>query len=76
MLRRVALVVSLLSVASCQTVQTTQGGEVGVNRKQTMTSLISKEIEQQRQQYAQLMAQAKQKELLNQNPNRCSACAR
>jgi predicted Zn-dependent protease len=70
MLRRIAMVVSLVSVASCQTVQTTQGGEVGVDRKQTMTSLISsKEIEQQAsEQYAQLLAQAKQKGLLNQNP--------
>jgi predicted Zn-dependent protease len=69
-LRRFAMVVSLVSVASCQTVQTTQGGEVGVNRKQTMTSMISsKEIEQQAsEQYAQLLAQAKQKGLLNQNP--------
>ena len=36
------------ALGACTTVQTTQGGEVGVNRKQTMTSIItSEEIEKQ-----------------------------
>jgi predicted Zn-dependent protease len=51
-------------------VQTTQGGEVGVDRKQSMTTLISSEqVEKQAaQEYAQVMAQAQKKGLLNQNP--------
>jgi predicted Zn-dependent protease len=59
----------LLSLAACQTVQTTRSGEIGVDRKQTMTSLVSsKEVEQQAsQQYAQVLAEARKKELLNQD---------
>src|SRR4030095_11635593 len=64
-----ALLVSCV-LGACTTVQTTQGGEVGVNRKQTMTSLITtEEIEKQAaQEYAQVMAQAQKKGLLNHNP--------
>lgn len=60
----------LALVAACQSVQTTQGGEVGIDRKQTMTSFVSsQEIEQQAaQEYSQLMATAQKKGLLNQNP--------
>jgi len=59
-----------LAVASCTSVQTTQGGEVGINRKQSMTTLVSEEqVEKQAtQEYAQLMAQAQKKGVLNQNP--------
>jgi predicted Zn-dependent protease len=59
-----------LLAAGCQSEQTTQGGVVGVDRKQPMTSLVSaKEVEQQAsQEYAQMMAQAQKKGLLNQNP--------
>ncbi len=69
-LRGVALGASVMTLASCQTVQTTESGAVGVDRKQTMTSLVtSEEVERQAsQQYAQVLAQAKQKGLLNQNP--------
>jgi predicted Zn-dependent protease len=61
---------SVLTVVGCQSVETTEGGVVGVDRKQSMTSLVSaKEIEQQAaQEYGQLMAQAQKKGLLNQNP--------
>jgi predicted Zn-dependent protease len=61
---------AILGAAGCQSVQTTGGGAVGVERKQQMTSLVSeKEIEQQAsQEYGQLMAQAQKKGLLNQNP--------
>ena len=61
---------SVLAAVGCQSVQTTEGGVVGVDRKQSMTSLVSaKEIEQQAaQEYGQLMAQAQKKGLLNQNP--------
>jgi predicted Zn-dependent protease len=69
-LRCVALGALGMTLASCQTVQTTESGAVGVDRKQTMTSLVtSEEVERQAsQQYAQVLAQAKQKGLLNQNP--------
>ncbi|MDH5209297.1 MAG: M48 family metallopeptidase [Burkholderiaceae bacterium] len=61
---------SALAAVGCQSEQTTQGGVVGVERKQQMTSLVSaKEIEQQAaQEYSDLMAQAQKKGLLNQNP--------
>lgn len=61
---------SALIAAGCQSVQTTQGGVVGVDRKQSMTSLVSeKEVEQQAtQEYSQMMAEAQKKGLLNQNP--------
>jgi len=60
----------LAVLAACQTVQTTEAGTVGVDRKQKMTSLVSSEqIDRQAaQEYAQLMAQAQKKGLLNQNP--------
>jgi predicted Zn-dependent protease len=63
-------VVAILGAVGCQSVQTTEGGVVGVERKQQMTSLVSaKEIEQQAsQEYGQSMAQAQKKGLLNQNP--------
>jgi predicted Zn-dependent protease len=61
---------AVMAAVGCQSVQTTQGGVVGVDRKQSMTSLVSeKEVEQQAtQEYSQLMAQAQQKGLLNRNP--------
>ena len=57
-------------LAACQTVQTTRSGDIGVDRKQTMTSLVtSKEVEQQAsKEYAQVLAAAQKKGLLNQNP--------
>ena len=63
-------IAAVLGAVGCQSVQTTEGGVVGVERKQQMTSLVSaKEIEQQAaQEYGQLMGQAQKKGLLNQNP--------
>jgi predicted Zn-dependent protease len=59
-----------VALAACQSVQTTRSGDIGVDRKQTMTSLVSsREVEQQaNQQYAQVLAGAKKKGLLNQDP--------
>jgi len=59
-----------MALTACQTVQTTEAGAVGVDRKQTMTSLVSsQEVEKQAaQQYAQVLAEAQKKGLLNQNP--------
>jgi predicted Zn-dependent protease len=63
-------VLVIVGAMACQTVETTKSGAVGVDRKQTVSTLVSaKEVEQQaNQQYAQVIAQAKQKGLLNQNP--------
>jgi len=68
--RTLAAMAALLALAACQTVETTQGGEVGIDRKQTMTTLVSSaQVEQQAaQEYAQVLAEAQKKGLLNQNP--------
>lgn len=69
-LQALPIAATAVMLAACQTVQTTQGGEVGVDRKQTMTSLVtSEQVERQAaQEYAQVLAQAQKKGLLNQNP--------
>lgn len=56
---RMALVASLVSLSACQAVNTTQGGAVGVDRKQYMFSMVS--TEQVNQQYAQAYRQTVQK---------------
>ena len=68
-LLRVTLAASLLLTA-CQSEQTTRSGEIGVDRKQSMTTLVSsREVEQQAsQEYAQVLAGAGKKGLLNQDP--------
>ena len=67
MSRRLLSVATVLALAACETVQTTQGGLVGVDRKQSMV-VSSKEITQAAdQQYAEMMAQARKKGVLNQN---------
>lgn len=61
-----ALLVALV-LASCSTVQTTQGGAVGVGRTQRM-SVSESQIEQAaRQQYAEVLADARKKGTLNQS---------
>ncbi|MEO8600927.1 MAG: M48 family metallopeptidase [bacterium] len=56
-----------LVLASCSTVQTTQGGAVGVDRTQRM-SVSESQIEQAaRQQYAEVLEDARKKGTLNQN---------
>jgi len=56
-----------LAVVGCQTVQTTRGGQVGVDRPQRMSSLVSAaEVESAaRQQYSQIIAEAQKKGALN-----------
>ncbi len=70
LVRMLPVILVLLGLAGCQTEQTTRSGDIGVDRKQKMTSLVSsKEVEQQAsQQYAQVLAGASKKGLLNQNP--------
>src|SRR5918993_2149048 len=66
LLRAVPFAALTLFVA-CETVQTTDAGAVGVTREQRLTTMVSsKEIEQQAsQEYAQLLAEAQKKGLLN-----------
>jgi predicted Zn-dependent protease len=62
---RFGLLACLLSLAACQTVQTTQGGTVGVDRKQHMM-LSSAEVDKAAiQAYQQTLQQAQKKGALN-----------
>jgi predicted Zn-dependent protease len=64
---RLGLLACVLALASCQTVQTTQTGTVGVDRKQTMM-LSSAEVNKAAvQAYQKTMQQAAKKGLLNRN---------
>lgn len=72
MLKQLLLAASVLVLASCETVQTTQGGAVGVERQQRM-AVSSDAIEQaSNQQYAELIAKERQKGTLNRNPSQVS----
>lgn len=77
-LKQLLLIVTVFSLASCETVQTTQAGAVGVDRQQRM-AVSSEALEQaSRQQYAELIAKERQKGTLNRNPahvNRVRAIA-
>lgn len=65
--RPLSALLAALVLASCSTVQTTQGGAVGVGRTQRM-SVSESQIEQAaRQQYAEVLADARKKGTLNQN---------
>lgn len=60
---------ALVALGACETVQTTQGGVVGVDRPQRMV-VSEQEIEQAaQQQYAALMNEARAKGVLNANPS-------
>jgi predicted Zn-dependent protease len=64
--RHLLLAASVLALASCK-VQTTQGGAVGIDRQQRM-AISAESIEQtSAQQYAQLIAEERQKGALNRN---------
>src|SRR5690348_15617965 len=59
---------SLALLAGCQTVETTQPGVVGVTRQQHM-AVSSEEVNASAEkQYAQMMAEAKQKNALDRDP--------
>lgn len=67
--RLIFAAVALTSLAACETVQTTQGGVVGVDRKQMMV-VSSQEMNQAAdQEYTKLIAQEKQKGDLNKDPS-------
>lgn len=59
---------AMLSLVACETVQTTQGGVVGVTREQRMVVPAAEIQQAASQEYAQLMNEARSKGLLNKNP--------
>ena len=69
-LLRAGAITALMLVVACETVQTTEAGAVGVTREQRVSSVVSaKEVEQaSAKEYAQVMAEAQKKGLLNRNP--------
>lgn len=67
MVRGAAAAMLALSLTACETVQTTQGGAVGVERGQRM-AVSAQEIDQMAsKQYAEVIAEQRQKGLLNKN---------
>jgi predicted Zn-dependent protease len=61
------LAATVLAISACETVQTTQGGAVGIERQQRM-AVPAEAIEQASgQQYAEMMAKERQKGTLNRN---------
>lgn len=67
MLKRLLLCLPLLWLAGCETVQTTQGGAVGVSREQRMVSaLSSSQVDAMAAKaYAEMLEEARQKGVLN-----------
>jgi len=67
--KRAASTLALTALCACQSVQTTQSGVVGVDRKQSMSFLVS-EADMERsaaQAYAQVLADARKKNQLDQD---------
>ena len=67
--RQAFVAVCMLALVACETVQTTQGGVVGVNREQRMAVSAAAMEQAANQQYAELMAKGRQKGLVNRNPS-------
>lgn len=63
-----AAVLAAFLLASCQTVQTTQSGIVGVDREQKMAVSAEAIDQAAREQYVALIAKERQKGTLNRNP--------
>ena len=61
---------ALAALSACETVQTTQGGAVGIERKQSMSFMVSSaDMDRSAAQaYAQVLADARKKGQLNQDP--------
>ena len=57
-----------LALAGCETVQTTQGGVVGVDRKQSMLVSSAEVNQAAAQEYQKVLAQARQQGKLDRNP--------
>jgi predicted Zn-dependent protease len=68
--RRCFVVAAMALAAACATVETTESGVVGVDRRQSMSPLVSEEdINRGAQQaYAQVLEQARAKGVLNRDP--------
>ena len=64
----VAAVFSGAMLAGCQTVETTKAGTVGVDREQRMMVSAEEVQASSTKQYAQMMAEAKKKGVLDRNP--------
>ena len=64
------LALALAALSACETVQTTQGGAVGIERKQSMSFMVSSaDMDRSAAQaYAQVLSDARKKGQLNQNP--------
>jgi predicted Zn-dependent protease len=67
MSRHVLSVAVVIALVACETVQTTQGGLVGIDRKQNMAVSSQEIVQAADQQYADMMAEARKKGVLNQN---------
>ncbi|RZI43033.1 M48 family peptidase [Herbaspirillum sp. HC18] len=67
-LKHLLAAAGLLALVSCQTVHTTQGGAVGVDRAQSMIVPEQTLEKAAREEYSALIAKAKQKGILNTNP--------
>jgi predicted Zn-dependent protease len=66
-LKQLFLAASMVALAACETVQTTQSGAVGIDRQQKM-AVSSQEIEQAAgKEYVQVIAEAQKKGMLNRN---------
>lgn len=68
MLKRVLAAAAIAGLVACETVQTTQGGVVGVNREQRMAVSAEEIHHVADQQYAEVIAEARKKGVLNRNP--------
>ena len=58
----------IISLMGCETVRTTQGGAVGIDRQQRMAVSAQAMEQSASKQYAQLMGEARKKDKLNANP--------
>jgi predicted Zn-dependent protease len=63
-------ILALMALAACQTVHTTGGGAVGVERKQSMSTLVSSAQmdSSAAKAYGQVLAEARKKDRLNRDP--------
>ncbi|HJV75701.1 MAG TPA: M48 family metallopeptidase [Noviherbaspirillum sp.] len=67
-IRKIFAVAVLSSLVACETVQTTKGGVVGVDREQRMAVSAETIDQAARAQYSDLIAKERQKGTLNRNP--------
>jgi len=59
---------AVAAIGGCQSVQTTRGGEVGVNRSQSMLVSAAEVDAAAKDQYAQILQEAQKKGTLNRDP--------